>query len=344
LIDTTYARRAPLSGTGVYLSSLVEALAGLDEVEVLTATNPYRRPPAGGGIGSARNLAADAWWTEAGLPAQARRLGVDVVHHPLPALSHALRIPQVVTVHDLAFDRLPEAFDRRYRAFARVSHRAAARRASVVIAVSETTAADLRELWGVPRERIVVALHGPGQPVAAADGSGPPGIAGHFLYVGDGEPRKDLGTLLAAYARYRAGAGHTPLPLVVAGSADVTAPGVVVEGVVGAARLSELYSGAAALVHTSRYEGFGMTVLEAMASGVPVVAARSPGVVEVGGDAVRYFSPGDAVELAETLAAVAEAAPTRSEWQAAGLARAGRFSWSQSAQKHLAAYSLSVGA
>ena len=140
LIDTTFARRGP-SGTATYLRHLVPALRALG-VDVVEAANARRRPPAGGGRGSLRNLVRDRLWVEAGL----RDPTVDLVHHPLPAHAATLRVPQVITVHDLAFERLPAAFDARFRAWARRAHRAAARRSAAVVAVSEATAADARAL------------------------------------------------------------------------------------------------------------------------------------------------------------------------------------------------------
>jgi hypothetical protein len=170
MIDTTYSQRAPLSGTAVYIERLCAELPRVpgSEIEVVPVANARRRAPAGGGVGSARNLANDVAWTVAELPRLARRKRADVIHHPLPALSPLARVPQVVTVADLAFERLPDQFDRAFRTYAHVTHRAAARRAPAVICVSETTAADAIELWGLAPERIVVAPHGPGQELAPA--------------------------------------------------------------------------------------------------------------------------------------------------------------------------------
>src|SRR5207245_2815922 len=94
----------------------------------------------------------------------------------------------------------------------------------------------------------------------------------------------------AAYARYRA-AAEGPLDLVLAGSASAHAPGVRLERLPDRERLAALYAGAVALLHPSLYEGFGLTVLEAMSVGTPVIAARTPGLVETCGDAARYADP-----------------------------------------------------
>jgi glycosyltransferase involved in cell wall biosynthesis len=343
LLDTTYAARAPYSGTAVYLARLQQALGELGAVEVVPARNRRRGMPAGGGIGSARNAAIDLWWVTAELPRLARRSGAELIHHPLPAVSVRAGVPEVITVHDLAFERLPDAFDRRFRTYARRMHRTAARRAAAVICVSEATAADVRERWGVARARLVVAPHGPGQELPRTERE--ESIA-WLMYVGDSEPRKNLGVLLAAYARYRETASER-LELVLVGDLDPSLerePGVRVERHASPARLSELYGRAAALVHPSLYEGFGLTVLEAMSAGTPVIAAEAPGVSEVCGGAALYADPHDPLSFAAAIGAVVTDAELRGRLSARGRERAEEFSWSASARAHLDAYSLAVAA
>jgi glycosyltransferase involved in cell wall biosynthesis len=345
LIDTTYARRAPFSGTAVYLDRLADALAaaGAGAVEVVTVANRHRRPPAGGGIGSLRNALSDRWWTGRELPRLARREHADVIHHPLPAYAPRARVPQVVTVMDLAYERLPECFDRRFRTYAHAAYRMAALAAAAVICPSETTAADARELWGLDSGRIVVAPLGPGQalPTAPGDRAGTAAERDHFLYVGDAEPRKDLGTLIEGYRIYRAGE-RSPLPLVLAGSAAASGPGIQVRNRPSAEQLDALYATAVALVHPSLYEGFGLTALEAMSAGVPVIAAAAPGVSEVCGDAACYAEPRSPGSFAQAMARVAQDPALRAELCERGRRRAQRFSWDGCARAHISAYSLAA--
>jgi glycosyltransferase involved in cell wall biosynthesis len=190
-----------------------------------------------------------------------------------------------------------------------------------VIAVSETTARDAMARWGVAAQRIVIARHGPGQEPDAARrprGDRPR----HFLYVGDDEPRKDVAALRAAHAALGPGAP----PLVLAGSAGGRR--------VSAAELADLHAHAYALVHPSRDEGFGLTVLEALAAGTPVVARPCAAVREVAGDA--------AILTDDLAAGMREALARGDELAAKGRERATRFSWEACARAHLDAYALAL--
>jgi hypothetical protein len=97
LIDTTYAQRAPHSGTAVYLDRLIEALGHESGIELVTEHHERRRPPAGGGLRSVRNLLSDRGWTEFELPRRARDSRADVIHHPLAARARRADVAQVVS-------------------------------------------------------------------------------------------------------------------------------------------------------------------------------------------------------------------------------------------------------
>ena len=334
LLDTTYASRAPFSGTAVYIRRLSEELRSHHDVEVIEVENRRRRPPAGGGLGSVRNLLVDQRWAATTLGRLAARARADVIHHPLPALARRAPAAQVITVHDLAFERLPGHFDRAFRLYARKQHRAAALAAGAVICVSEATAADARALWDVPAKRIVVARHGPGLRAAH-----PRLEPAHLLYVGDDQPRKNLATLIAAYHSYRE-ASSQPLDLVLAGSAIAHGPGIRVETHPSDERLAELYAAAVALVHPSLHEGFGLPVLEAMSAGTPVIAADIPALRELCGEAARYATPHDPESLAAAMTELAGQPELRTELTQRGGRRAEQFSWADCARAHVEAYSL----
>ncbi len=344
-VDVTYARPGqggPFSGTGVYLQRLVPALRRLG-VEVAELANERRRPPGGGGLRSARNLLADTAWTQQELPRLAARAGADVLHHPLPARARATGLAQTVTVMDLAFVALPWAFDPAFRRWAAQAHRAAARGADAVVTPSQATCDDVVARWAVPQARVVIAPLGPGQ---EPDANRPPDPPAHFLYVGDDEPRKNLGLLLEGYARYRAAteaAGATEaLPLVLAGSAAAAGAGIIVEHRPDPQRLAGLYAGAAALVHPALHEGFGLTPLEAMSAGTPVVAVHSAAVAEVCDDAALYVGPRAAGDLAGHLQTLAADGRVRADLRLRGRRRAAEFSWARCARAHLRAYTLAL--
>jgi glycosyltransferase involved in cell wall biosynthesis len=194
-----------------------------------------------------------------------------------------------------------------------------------VIAVSEATASDVERHWGVDA---IVARHGPGQPLEVGERGEPR----HFLYVGDAEPRKDLPTLLAAYARYRSRADD-PLPLVLAGSAFAVDSGVRCVESPTTEQLAHLHRHARALVHPSRHEGFGLTVLEALHAGTPVIAADTPAIREIADGAAKLVPPGDV----DALTAALHDPPTRTNGD-----RHRACTWADAAQAHIAAYRLAT--
>lgn len=338
LVDTSFVDRGP-SGTAVYLERLVPALAD-EGVEVVEARQRLRLRPGGRNpLRSATNAALDLAWLHVGLPRAARRAHADVVHHPLPAHSARIAAPQVATLHDVAFLRMPESYNPAWRGLATRVYRHAAARCAALVCVSEATARDAEELIGADRARIVVAPHGPGQ--APEGEAGVPPADGHLLFAGDAEPRKNLPGLLAAYAAYRSTVAD-PAPLVLAGAAAAAAgePGVQPRVAPSAAEMVELMRAARALVHPSLHEGFGLTLLEAMALGVPVVAVRNAGAEEICGDAALLVEPAG---LAEGIARLAADGELRGSLSARGAKRAKEFSWRRSAADHARAYSLATG-
>ena len=260
------------------------------------------------------------------LPRTLRRLGADLVHTQYAA---PLRCPCpfVVTVHDVSFARDPDFMSWKDRTiFRRVVPRAV-RKAACVLTVSERTKADIVELYGIPAQRIVVTPNG-------VDPVFEPGSGTHDYVLSVGAIQRRKNQLAALEAAQAAG-----LPLVVVGPSkdpalaeELCLRGARLEGYVAVERLAELYRGAACLVQSSRYEGFGLPVLEAMASGTPVVAVPDPALREVAGDAAIFVEEG---ELAEGIRrAIAE----RDRLVAAGRDRARAFSWRAAAERTLAVY------
>jgi glycosyltransferase involved in cell wall biosynthesis len=265
------------------------------------------------------------------LPRLLRGLGAALGHFQY-ALPLVLPCPAVVTIHDLSFEREPSLMSRKDRlVFRRVVPRAA-RKAVRVLTVSERTRRDLRELYGLPDEKIVVTPNG-------VDPAFTPGEGAHdyALLVGAVQERKNPLAALAA-------ADAAGLPLVVAGPAkdealvrELERRGARVTGYVEQGELVRLYRGAACLVQPSRFEGFGLPVLEAMACGTPVVAVPEPALQEVAGEAAVWA---EEHELAD---GIRRALAERERRVAAGLERARLFSWRETARRTLEVYREALG-
>ena len=293
------------AGTARHVRGLLGALAARDGVEV--------EPRSFGGRGRVASLLRDSWWYYAALPRSAR--GLDVLH--CTTFRGPLRspVPFVVTLHDLALVRHPELFPRWHRLSGRAGIGPVARAATHVVAVSEFTKEEAVELLGVPEAGVTVVGNAI-EPVFSPDG---PAAGGDYLLaVGTLEPRKNLSRVAAAAARLGA-----ELRVVGArGWGGVATPGWV--GEVSDEELAALYRGARAFVFPSLYEGFGIPVLEAMASGSPVVTSLGGATEEVAGGAAVLVDPLDEDQIA---AGIEEASGRREELRALGLERATAYSW-----------------
>jgi glycosyltransferase involved in cell wall biosynthesis len=263
-----------------------------------------------------------------------------------------------VTLHDvtpLCFpDQLPESFIPRVKR--RFRYRRSGRLADLVLTDSEFSRQEIIRVIGTPAERIRVALLGtegfsPGDRRAAAEVARQFGVGGpYLLYVGGHEERKNLARMIGAFELLRSRYGATT-ELLLAGPVAVPPPALATvidaaphrQAIHYAASVSDevlqaLYRGAEALVYPSIYEGFGLPLLEAMASGTPVIASSSPSLPEVGGEAVLYFNPLDVEEMAEAMRRVLTDSSLRTSLAARGLVQAARFTWENTARTTLLAF------
>jgi glycosyltransferase involved in cell wall biosynthesis len=251
------------------------------------------------------------------VPRLLRRLRPALAHfvHALPL---TCPVPAVVTVQDLSWERDPSVFGLWDRVTFKVFVRRAVRRARRVLAISERTKRDLVELYGTPMDKVVVT------PLAPDPAFRPAGQHDSFLlFVSAIEPRKQpLAAIDAANAVDR--------KLVVVGprkdeelAAELERRGADVRGYVPKDELVSLYQRAACLVFPSRYEGFGLPVVEAMACGTPVVAAPEPALQEVAGDAAIFTD--------DLAGGIRRALADRERLAAAGLERAKAFTWEETA-------------
>jgi glycosyltransferase involved in cell wall biosynthesis len=297
------------AGTARVVRGLQRALGGRAGLELT--------PLSFGGHGRAATVVRDTAWYGGGIAWQARDL--DVLHCTTMRGPLRARPPVIVTVHDLALLRMPEAFRVWHRHTGRLALRLAIRTADAIVAVSAFTRDELVDLLDVPTERIRVCPNGI-EPVFGPDG---PVVDGDYvLAVGTLEPRKNLARAVEA-ARLN---GVELRVVGASGWGGVAVPGWV--GRVDDAELAALYRGARCLVFPSLYEGFGLPILEAMACGTPVVTSSGGATEEVSGGAAVLVDPRSPEAIA---AGIVEAERRRDELVAAGLERARAFTWGRTA-------------
>jgi glycosyltransferase involved in cell wall biosynthesis len=303
-------------------------------------------------------------WNRLRMPVAADRMigGVDVLHAPDFIAPPVRGARSVITIHDLSFLVLPDVIDPGNRAYLQRHVPRAARQATRVVAVSETTRRDVIEWLQIPPERVVTVHNGvdaqfhsfaygdlQAEAPAARRRLGLP--PRYLLHVGTIEPRKNLVRLIHAYARlvqHGRDAGHD---LVLAGRPgwmyDSVYQAAATSGMAGRIHfldyvpeedLALLYNMATAFVYPSLYEGFGLPVLEAMACGTPVISSRAPALAEIGGQAVMLVDPEAEEAITAALDLLLESAEVRRNLHAAGLQRAALYPWSAAANQMLGLY------
>jgi glycosyltransferase involved in cell wall biosynthesis len=290
----------------------------------------------------------NAGWALVGLPRAAAKGGVDVIHAPAyTGPLHSGR-PVVLTIHDVSYERHPEWYPYRRDRLRRWFYRQSAHRAAHVLTDSRFSAAEIVAAYGLADSKLTVAPLGVDgvftqtvrQPLP--DGIRPP----FFLHVGDLHPRRNLGVAVRAVAAagQDAAGGQKPM-LVLAGvdhgvgaelreiaRATSLHERLVLTGRVDDQVLRGLYQEATALLYPSVYEGFGLPLLEAMASGTAVVAARAASIPEVVGDAGLLIEPDDVAGWTDATRRVLHDPALRRRLQTSGQARAATFTWAQTAR------------
>lgn len=249
----------------------------------------------------------------------------------------------VVTVHDLIPELLPDT--RRRLDFLTVKKRYVTE-ADHVVCVSEATRQDLIRLYPEVADRTEVIHHGVDHQFTPQKASSQPSERPYLLFVGNRGQYKD-GTL-ALNAFVSLAESHPDMELLLVGGGPLTKLETasipmalrsrVRQKYVPDAQMPTVYSSAQALVFPSRFEGFGMPILEAMACGTPVIAAQASSLPEVGGDACLYFTPGHSDELISAIDAVLSSSTLRQELSEKGLSRASTFTWAKSAKGYAEIY------
>jgi glycosyltransferase involved in cell wall biosynthesis len=353
VVDVSPLSHTPL-GIGNYirgtLSGLVDAAGGRHEIVAFAPTSirgPARIREALAGI----EVEVRTWrlpashalrtlWSRAGRPAAERLLGrFDVLHFTdwmYPPQAAGVR---ATTIHDLVPLHHPEWCTPRTVSMHSRKFENAARTCDLVFVNSEYTGRDVERTLHVPAERIHVAHPGVRRPFGLEEGAADLG-APYALTVATLEPRKNLALLLEAHQLLEG-----RLELAVVGSEGwgeqplLDRPGVRRLGFVSDEELARLYRGASVAVYPSRFEGFGIPVLEAMACGCPVVASAHESLDEACGDAAVRADPEDPKAIA---AAIEDALARRDEIVARGLAHSARFTWRAAGETFLRAYEEAV--
>lgn len=350
-----------MAGAGVYTCQLVRALAEVAGEHRLTV---FARPELFDDLVSEtfdvvhlrpRSRAGRLLWEQTRLPWLLRRMGVDVLHSPhhhTPLLLPGVR--RVVTFHDVTFLLLPERYPIARRVFMRGVTRGAARVADAIVTPSEAVRRDVIRELGLAPERIVAIPEAAGAHFHSVDAETAERVRQTYrlpdtyvLSVGSLEPGKNRSRLIRAFDRVR----EEGVELVIVGQPAwrYEDDGSLVEqlGLAGVVRflgyvpdddLPGLYAGATLLAFPSLYEGFGLPVLEAMASGTPVVTSNGSAMAEVAGDAALLVDPLDTDALAAAMSRLLSDEALREELRARGAKRAGRYSWERTAMETLAVY------
>jgi glycosyltransferase involved in cell wall biosynthesis len=362
-IDASRAVETRRTGTETYSLRLIRALIPLSAGHRLRLyTNG--QPPAhlfwDGAAPTGVEVRSMPWprlWTHLRLSVEMALRPPDLLFvpaHVLP-LIHPRR--SVVTVHDLGYLRHPEAHrpaDRRYLAWSTGWN---ARRASMILADSAATAADLTAAHGVDSARVRVVYLGRDETLAPvrdglvlANAQARYGIGGRYLlYVGTLQPRKNLARVISAFSQLASASALADVQLVLAGKrgwlyddlfTQVARLGlagrVLFPGYIPESDLPALLGGALAFVYPTLYEGFGIPVLEAGACGVPVITSNTSSLPEVAGDAALLVDPYDVDAIADAMYRLVTDEALRAELTRRGAENVKRFSWEKCARETLA--------
>jgi glycosyltransferase involved in cell wall biosynthesis len=371
LVTADQLRRTPPGGIGTYIRGLLQGFRALaDEqapADVARTRTPDDRPiielVAGRAPGS-RSAAVDPL-SSLGYPLHSSRLpgrvltkawdygivraptGFDVIHATSLSTPEPGSSAMVVTVHDLLWRRIPDAFPSHGRAWHEAALRRAMNRADRFVVPAQITADELADA-GAPSEAIAVIPMGsnhlpPPDLDEAASHLSRLGAEGPFLLsVGTLEPRKNQARLVEAYRQIR-NALPEPWPLVLVGPSGwgeklKPVAGVILAGPVSASELSALYAMARLLVYVPLVEGFGIPPVEAMTQGTPVVASPLPSTA---GSALEV-DPMDTDSIAQGILSAATDEGLRSRLQALGLQRSTELRWDRIAREHVAVWKLAL--
>ena len=330
----------PLTGVGHYTAELARSLAVVAPSDSFTFISPS-------------GMLKKRWWS-LGLPLHLLRNSFDVFHGTNYEIPFWSRRPTVVTIHDLSLLLHSEVHEQKLVQRARWRLPLMAKAASKIITPSNSVKTEVCEALEVNPDKVTVTPEAP-RPVFRRR-EDPEllrrlGIDGEFiLFVGTIEPRKNLRRLVEAFGRVVHGT-DLPAKLVIAGGQgwlmdDFSSlirekrleDRVCLTGYLEDDDLCALYSGCAAFVYPSLYEGFGLPPLEAMACGAPVITSRISSLLETVGSAARLVDPNDTDDLARAMIEMLSQTHVREHYAELGKNQVKKFTWEQTALKTLAVY------
>ncbi len=330
----------PSTGIGRYTGEIARRLVASPHDVYLYAHQPLVTEVPGARVrtGRVRHGQLGSLHAQLRYPRWLRRDGVDVFFSPRHHLPLLTSVPTVVTVHDLVWRKAPDSMATLGRTLERALMPPSLRKADAVIAVSSATRADLLEYMPALEGKLEVIPEAAFTPRQVP----PPRRGDYLLCVGTFEPRKNLPTVLKAYARLR-DSGVTSHALVLAGNpgwkqdVDALVAGLDLGAHVTLVRsasqpaLEELYGGCDFLVHAARYEGFGLPILEAMTFGKPVITSNVASMPEVAGDAALLVNPSSVEELADAMRQLIQDSTVYEQLAARARPQAAKFSWDEAA-------------
>lgn len=359
-IDASRSTSAQPTGTETYSLRLIQALCAANEgrPQPFRISLYLRDKPSAGLLADSPHvepivIPIPRLWTHLRFAAALWQARPDITFVPAHTLPAVFPGRALATVHDLGFRYFPAAHPPLQRAYLEATTRFSQARATIVLADSQATAADLRRFYGTSPQKIRVVypgVDGDKLRASAADVAAARAKYGlperYFLFVGTLQPRKNIKRLAQAFARWRQEQDDGETALVLAGGKGWLfddswlegARNVRLSGYVDAADKAGLLRGAIALVLPSLYEGFGFPAVEAMHAGTPVIASKTSSLGEIVGEAGLLIDPLNVAEMAEAMKRCSADEALPRELIHKGRQRAERFTWAAAAEQVMQAF------
>lgn len=360
-INARFSGQNTLEGYGRFTNGLVVAMASAcpsDEFIMMYDRQPENSVMRQGNISelvkgpAARHPLLWKLWYDMSMPSMAKKAKADLIFSPDGFCSLHSSVPQVLAIHDLAFLHFPTGISRLYRSYYRYYTPQFIRKAKHIITVSEFSMRDIMDHYPHAKGKISVIHNAADKGFRPLEWNVKEQVRGkyadgceYFLYAGSIHPRKNLLNLLKGFSWFKK-RQRSNMKLILAGRLAWGADEfvrqlqtykyrdeVVMTGYVSDEEMQHLVGAAYAMVYPSHWEGFGLPVLEAMQSGVPVITSSNSSMPEIGGDAAMYCDPGDSEGWGKAMGYLYKDENYRSGLITKGIDRASMFNWEVSAKK-----------